>query len=161
MMAPRDPIEVVKPKFDFDPVDDEPAHTTNLNAEREAFKTKNSAAFESADYVPPDETKPLEPGTKHASRRKAREAAKKPPVERLKFRRRRGRPPGERKHSLSIKTTERHLAFLYGVAGHGELVGVVEAALEALAREVVEKGTYQNQPLDHDVLEQAGTLIST
>lgn len=159
MMPPRDPIEVVKPKFDFDPVDDHTGDSINPNPEREAFKLKNSAAFESADYVPPSETKSPEPATKDVPRSRERETVKKRAVEKLKFRRRRGRPPGERKHSLSIKTTERHLAFLYGVAGRGELVGVVEAALEALAREVMEKGTYQSQSLDNDVLEQAKLLI--
>lgn len=159
-MAPRDPIEVVKPKFDFDPVDDEPENTDRPKVEREAFKARNSAAFESANYVPPGETKPSESGAGHAPL-KPLTPQKKPAADKLKFRRRRGRPPGERKHSLSIKTTERHLAFLYGVAGEGELVGVVEAALEALAREVVDQGRYQNRTLGQDVLEQARKLISS
>lgn len=151
-MSARNPIETVKPTFNFDPVD-EPEDAKSIHSERETFKAKTAEAFVKADYVPPDE-KPAQ------KQRTKSQTAKKPSVEKLPFRRPRGRPPGQRQHSLSIKTTENHLAFLYGIAGHGELVGVLEAALEALAREVNESGFYQGRSLEQPVLDRAKALIA-
>jgi hypothetical protein len=156
-MSARTPIETVKPAFNFDPVED-PDNTESPQNEREAFKAKTAEAFGKADYVPPNEKAAQKRAVKT---RTAKKPSTKPSVEKLPFRRPRGRPPGQRQHSLSVKTTEDHLAFLYGVAGRGELVGVLEAALEALAREVIEAGAYQGRTLEKEVLDRAKALAGS
>lgn len=156
-MSARTPIETVKPAFNFDPVE-EPEDTKLLHTERETFKATTAEAFGKADYVPPDEKPAQKQRTKSQTSKKS---SNKPSVEKLPFRRPRGRPPGQRQHSLSIKTTEDHLAFLYGVAGQGELVGVLESALEALAREVIESGLYQGRSLEQEILDRAKALVES
>lgn len=156
-MSSRPPLETVKPAFNFDP-DEETELTDPASDEREAFKAKTAEAFGKANYVPPEGT----PVQKRVSTKRSSENGKnKSSDDKLPFRRPRGRPKGHRKHSLSVKTTEHHLAFLYAVAEQGELVGVLEAALEALAREVTQTGQFQGNSLNKKVIDRAKTLIST
>ena len=132
--------------FSFDPADVE-------TDERERFKDTNRRAFESADYVPPETKSAKAPASASAPTREPRAkaepaAAAAPAVP--SFRRQRGRPAGERRYRISFKSTEPHLAALYGIAGQGELVGVFERAVELLAREVAETGRYEGRPLDEE-----------
>ena len=156
-MSARPPFETVKPAFNFDPAEETDA-VASPSDEREAFKAKTAEAFGKADYVPPDE-KPVK--ARAVKQRSAPKKTTKGSDEKLSFRRPRGRPRGHRKHSLSVKTTEQHLAFLYAVADQGELVGVLEAALEALAREVIQTGDFQGASLNDGVLAKAKELIKT
>lgn len=131
--------------FSFDPADVE-------TDERERFKDTNRRAFESADYVPPETKSAKAPAPTRVPKTKAEPAAAPthaaPTVP--SFRRQRGRPAGERRYRISFKSTEPHLAALYGIAGQGELVGVFERAVELLAREVAETGRYEGRPLDEE-----------
>lgn len=142
--------------FSFDPADVE-------TDERERFKDTNRRAFESADYVPP-ETKSAKARAStpaSAAARKAEPAPAAAPAapEVPSFRRQRGRPSGERRYRISFKSTEPHLAALYGIAGQGELVGVFERAVELLAREVAETGRYEGRPLDEEGKAAVAALV--
>lgn len=129
--------------FSFDPADVEAD-------ERARFKAANRKAFEAADYMPP-ETKSV-PSPDPA---RGRPAVPKVPS----FRRPRGRPAGERQYRISFKSTELHLAALYGIAGQGELVGVFERAVELLAIEIARSGRYDGRALDDEARAAVEALV--
>ncbi len=166
MSADQKPAVIV-PNFSFDPVDETPAKVET----REDEIAKTREAFKKADYVPPEvkneDPKPVtasptpaasspKPAKKKATAKPAKAASDEVPA----FRRRRGRPSGDRKHRISMKTTEPHLAFMYGIADGRELVGAFEHALEALAREVQSSGSYDGRKVPADILKLAGALVS-
>lgn len=140
--------------FSFDPADIDPED------ESQRFKEKNREAFRKADYAPPETVTAEKAPAKKAPAKKAAKPQSKPELPKVpSFRRKRGRPAGDRRYRVSFKSTEQHLAVLYGIAGEGELVGVFERAVELLAREVAQSGRYGGRRLDSEAKKAVDALL--
>lgn len=147
------------PDFDFgdDAQDKSDGRRTEIEQTR--------AAFKKAGYFPPEESKqrgalPDESTANLQRENKERPAKETPPsVSLTTWRRSPGRPAGDRQHRISIKTTEKHLAFMYSIADGRKLVVAFERAIEALAREALGSGVYQERNITEETRVRAQALI--
>ena len=77
------------------------------------------------------------------------------------WRRRPGRPRSSRRHALTLKSTEKHLRFLYALTEveDGLLVEAIEDGLAELARRVLAEGEWRGHALSEEAEERARALI--
>lgn len=149
--------EVKRPNLgiSFDDLDDEPVETSPTAASEREERKAVAQTLNAASNAPKEHKRAAR------SRAKSQEKAKATRTKSSDFRRRQGRPSGERHESFSVRTTEAHLRFLYSLTeiGPGGVVDGFEHAILTLAQQVIDDPQYNGWPVPEPTLELARTLI--
>ena len=123
-------------------------------------RAQQAAVREAAETLSRANGAPAEPKPKKRPGR-PRSAAPEPTAEaKPEWRRRPGRPRSSRRHALTLKSTERHLRFLYALTEveDGLLVEAVEDGLVALAERVLREGAWRGHALSEEARDLAEEL---
>jgi len=137
-------------------LEDEPAPAPSLDPEedRETFKQKVQAAAASVGYVAPSEQPKPEKLVTIVARPK--KDAPKPEVEVDKGK---GRPKGDRTIQMSVRIRQEHDDLIKAIAQDDfSVASIVEAAMVAFARTLVEDKKYKRMPLDAETLALAKSI---
>jgi hypothetical protein len=144
-----------KPRGWFD--EPEPAPSTTP-LDRETLKRKTMEAAVSVGHVAPSEVpqKPVSDPLSSVLADKATRAPKTKPVGIDIEPKGKGRPKGDRTVQMSVRIREDHDQLIKSIAGDDFTVAsIVEAALVAFARTLIQDKKYKRMPLDEETLELA------
>lgn len=138
-------------------LDDEPAPAViDPDGDRETFKQKVQEAAASVGYVAPSE-QPKPEKVVSITPRPKKAAVAKAKVEPDKGK---GRPKGDRTIQMSVRIRQEHDDLIKAIAQDDfSVASIVEAAMVAFARTLVEDKKYKRMPLDADTLSLANSII--
>jgi hypothetical protein len=142
-------------------LDDEPAPAPAVidpEGDRETFKQKVQEAAASVGYVAPSEQPKPEKVVPIASRPKKAAIAKA----KVELDKGKGRPKGDRTIQMSVRIRQEHDDLIKAIAQDDfSVASIVEAAMVAFARTLVQDKKYKRMPLDSETLALAKSIADT